>query len=133
MTTPSKHTTRKPSPKRPSTKPGPSPKAFLRFYYPEALHRKTLSLIGAIEQAEDATAYREDLAALVEELTKSGMDYYFMKPLRLAKPGFLTEQSASLGLASVQRIMGTVIHQIIGRMDGPQLLSICGSIRQLMH
>jgi hypothetical protein len=29
-------------------------------------------------------------------------------------------------------VMGSVIRNIIGRMDGPQLLSVCGSIRQLM-
>ncbi len=60
------------------------------------------------------------------------MDYYFMKPLKLAKPGFIVEQSANLGLAGVQQVMGSVIRQIVGRMDGPQLISVCGSIRHLM-
>jgi len=60
------------------------------------------------------------------------MDYYFAKQLKLAKPGFLVEQSANLGLAGVQQVMGSVIRQIIGRMDRPQVLSVCGSIRHLM-
>jgi hypothetical protein len=55
-----------------------------------------------------------------------------MKPLKLARPGFLVEQSASLGLAGVQQVIGSVVRQIIGRMDGPQLVSVCGSIRQFM-
>jgi hypothetical protein len=42
------------------------------------------------------------------------------------------EQSASLGLAGVQQVMGSVVRQIIGRMDSPQLISVCGTIRQLM-
>jgi len=66
-------------------------------------------------------------------LTRSGMDYYFMKPLRLTKPGFILEQSASLGLSGVQQVMGSVVRQVIGRMDSPQLTSLCASIRQLMH
>lgn len=66
------------------------------------------------------------------ELTNSGMDYYFMKPLKLAKAGFIVQQSANLGLAGVQQVMGAVIRNIVGRMDNPQLLSVCGSIRQLM-
>ena len=55
-----------------------------------------------------------------------------MKPLKLAKAGFIVQQSANLGLAGAQQVMGSVIRNIIGRMDRPQLLSVRGSIRQLM-
>jgi hypothetical protein len=105
---------------------------FLRFHHSAALRRKTLSVLATLEQAQDATKHRDDLADLVMELTSSGMDYYFMKPLKLASPGFVVEQSANLGLAGVRQVMGSVVRQIIGRMDGPQLVSVCGSIRQLM-
>ena len=110
----------------------PPPQPFLRFYHSEALRKKTLSLLGTVEQAEDAITHRDALARLVVELTNSGLDYFFMKQLKLAEAGFLVEQSANLGLAGVQQIMGSVIRQIIGRMNCPQLLSVCGSIRQLM-
>jgi len=118
----------KPSPKLPSAPSQP----FLRFYHSEALRKKTLSLLSTVEQAEDATSHRDALSKLVIELTSSGMDYYFMKPLKQAKPGFIVEQSANFGLAGVQQVMGSVIRQIIGRMDGPQLISVCGSIRHFM-
>jgi hypothetical protein len=65
-------------------------------------------------------------------LSNAGMDYFFVKQLKLAKPGFIVEQSANLGMAGVQQVMGSVIRKIIGRMDSAQLLSVCGSIRQLM-
>ena len=107
-------------------------KPFIRFYHAEALRTKTLSLLTTIEDAEDPTRYRDALSNLVMELTNSGMDYYFIRSLKLAKPGFIVEQSANLGLAGVQQVMGSVVRQIIGRMDGPQLLSVTGSIRQLM-
>jgi hypothetical protein len=97
-----------------------------------ALRKKTLVLLSALERAQDATTHRDALASLVVELTSGGMDYYFIKPLKLAKPGFVVEQSAKLGMTGVQQVMGSVIRQIIGRMDGPQLISVCGSIRQLM-
>jgi hypothetical protein len=121
----------KQSPKLPP-KPSAPPKPFLRFYHSEALRKKTLSLLSTLEQAQDPTSHRDALANLVVELTNSGMDYYFMKPLKLAKPGFVVEQSANLGLAGVQQVMGSVVRQIIGRMDSSQLLAVCGSIRQLM-
>jgi len=136
MTTPSRRTPvsktgRSASP--PSGQPSPDSKPFLRFHHSEALRRKTLGVIGAVEQAKDPATHRDDLADLVVELTNCGLDYYFMKQLKLAKPGFLVEQSANLGMAGTQQVMGTVIRQVIGRMGGPQLLSVCGSIRQLMR
>ena len=73
------------------------------------------------------------MASLVIELTQCGLDSYFMQPLRRAKPGFIVEQSASLGMAGAQQVISTVIRQILGRMKGPQLVSVCGSLRQMMR
>jgi hypothetical protein len=120
------------TPGRSSKPPSPSSRPFLRFYHSEGLRKKTLSLLGTLEQAEDATAHRDALADIVVELTNSGMDYYFMEPLALARPGFILQQSANLGMAGAQQVMASVIRQIIGRMDGPQLLSVCSSIRLFM-
>ena len=132
MTTPSR---RAPASKaaRPAGPPSPDSKPFLRFHHSEALRKKTLAVIVDVEQAEEPATHRDALADLVVELTNSGLDYYFMKQLKLAKPGFLVEQSANLGMLGTQQVMGTVIRQVIGRMEGPQLLSVCGSIRQLMR
>jgi hypothetical protein len=116
----------------PSEAPQSKGKPFLRFYHSEALRKKTLSVLNTLEQAQDATHHRNALADIVVQLTNSGMDYYFMKPLKLAKAGFIVQQSANLGLAGAQQVMGAVIRNIIGLMDRPQLLSVCGSIRQLM-
>ena len=107
-------------------------KPFLRFYHSDGLRKKTLSVLGTLEEAQDPATHRDALADIVVELMNSGLDYYFMKPLKLAKAGFIVQQSANLGLAGAQQVMGSVIRNIIGRMDGPQLLSVCGSIRQLM-
>lgn len=103
----------------------------LRFYHSEALRTKTLAVLTALEEADDPTEHREALAKLVAELNDAGMDYCFIRPLKLAKPGFLIEQSASLGMAGALQVIGSVVRNIIGRMDGPQLLSISASIRQL--
>ena len=109
-----------------------STKPFLRFYHSEALRAKTLAVLTTIEKAKDGKQHRDALADIVVELTDSGLEYYFMRPLKLAKAGFITEQSANLGLGAVKRVFGSVIRNIIGRMDSPQLLSVCGSIRELM-
>jgi len=121
-----------PSKRRSPTQGKPSSQPFLRFYHSEGLRKKTLSVLTTLEQARDASAHRDDLADVVVELMKSGLDYYFMQPLKLAKAGFIVEQSASLGLTGAQQVMGSVVRSIIGRMEKPQLLSVSGSIRQFM-
>jgi hypothetical protein len=120
------------APGLPAKPPARTSRPFLRFYHSEALRKRTLSLLGAIEKAPDATVHRDALADVVVDLSNCGMDYYFMGPLKLANAGFVLERSARLGMAGVQQVMATVIRQIIGRMGSPQLLSVCGSIRRFM-
>jgi hypothetical protein len=112
---------------------GPPAKPFLRVYHSVELQQKTLRVLATVESARDPTAHRADLTNLATELTSSGLHYCFVKPLKDAKAGFVLEQSASVGLVGVQQVMATVIRNIIARMDGPQLLSVCHSLRQFMR
>lgn len=124
----------KPAPrvKRPAKAPSPPGMPFLRFYHSESLRAKTLAVLTALEKAKDAKPHRSALAEVVVQLTDSGMDYYFLRPLKVAKVSFFVEQSANLGMGAAKRIFASVIRNIIGGMDNPQLLSVCGYIRQLM-
>lgn len=113
--------------------PEPSRDAFLRFHLPPLLRKKTLDVLESLEASTDPARHRKALADLVVELTRCGMDAYFMKPLVVAKAGFITEQSASLGMAGAIQVLSSVIRNIIGSMGPPQLLSVCRSIRQFMQ
>lgn len=104
---------------------------YLRFYHSEVLRTKTHTVLTALEEAPDPTLHRDALGDLVAELSDAGLNYFFMSPLKLAKPGFIVEQSASLGMAGARQVLGSVARNIIGRMDKPQLLSVSASIRQL--
>lgn len=115
-----------------SKKPAASSLPFMRFYHSEALRSKTLAVLTALENAADPTEHRAALAKLVVELNDAGMDYFFIKSLKLAKPGFIVEQSAGLGMAGALQVIGSVVRNIIGRMNGPQLLSVSASIRRLI-
>lgn len=108
-------------------------KPFLRIVHSPALRKKTLVILATVEQADDPAAHRDALADLIVELTNHGMDYCFLQPLKLAKAGFIVEQSANIGMSGVQQVMASVIRQIIGRMGAPQLRSVCKSIRTLMR
>jgi hypothetical protein len=136
MGTRSKRRSRAPgarSAKRVGDPSGPSVRPFLRFYHSEELHQKTLVVLTNLESAEDPTAHRAALADIAVELTNSGLHYYFIKPLKVAKAGFILEQTASIGMAGVQQVVAAVIRNIIGRMDGQQLLSVGDSLRQFMR
>jgi hypothetical protein len=109
-----------------------STKPFLRFYHSESLRKKTLAVLTTLERSNDGKRHRDDLANIVVELTDAGMEYYFLRPLKLAKAGFFVEKSASVGMAAATRVLGSVIRSIIGGMDDPQLLAVCSYIRQLM-
>jgi hypothetical protein len=136
MVTPSK---RRPAAKSAqSTKLAPAPsgssaKPFLRFYHSDALRKKTLAMLKTLESARDPTVHRGALADIAVELTNGGLDYFFLEPLKVAKAGFIVEQSASLGMTGVQQLMASVIRNVVGRMSGAQLLSVGKSLRQFMR
>lgn len=132
MPTSTKRTTPVAAKRAPRKSAEPSSKPFLRFHHSQELRAKTLQVLEAVEGAEKTTAYSGQLTELVLELTDSGMDQYFLQSLKATKANFVVQQSAALGLSGVQKVMGSVIRNIIGRMDDRQLLSVCGSIRKFM-
>lgn len=107
-------------------------KPFLRFHHSDKLRRKTMEVLNIVEGAEDATVHTSELTDLVLELTDVGFDQFFLQSLKDAKVGFVVQQSAVLGLAGVQKVMGAVVRKFIGRMDHQQLLSVCSAIRSFM-
>jgi hypothetical protein len=115
-----------------TVQPLPPHEPFLRFYHSDKLRVKTLAVLTTLEQAQDSTRHRTALSDIVVELTDSGMAYFFLRPLKLAKVGFVVEQSAQLGIGGVMRMMAPVIRNVIGNMDKQHLLTVCRHIRQLM-
>jgi hypothetical protein len=112
----------------------PTPaKPSLRFFHSAALRTRTNRLLAAIERDEDPAQHAGAFSALVVDLTEAGLDYYFLKPLRQAKVGFVARQTASLGMAGSLRVMSPIIRTILGGTNGAQLRVISHHIRQLMH
>ena len=107
-------------------------KPSLRFYPTKDLHARLITLLDQIEDSSDATLHRTKLSESVRELTSAGLDYYFVRVLKEARVGFVTQQSASLGLMGVQQVMAPVIRNVIGRLEHAQLQAIAQSIRLLM-
>lgn len=110
----------------------PVAKPFLRFHHSHELRVRTLEVLVTVENADKPTDYSGELTEMVLELADCGMDQYFLQSLKATKANFVVQQSAALGLSGVQKVMGTVTRNILGRMDDKQLLSVCNSIRQFM-
>ena len=104
---------------------------FLRFYHSDELRAKTLAVLTALEQASDPERHRDTLADLVAEITESGMDYNYLRALKLAKAGFVVEQSARLAMSGAVKLIGSVSRTFIARMDSGQLLIVSRHIREL--
>jgi hypothetical protein len=107
-------------------------KPSLRFPHSAALRTRTHRILAGIEQDEDATPHAGALSALVLDLTKAGLDYYFLRPLQQAKVGFVARQTAGLGMAGSLRMMSPVIRSILSGASTAQLRVIARHIRGLM-
>jgi hypothetical protein len=107
--------------------------SFLRFYLSAPLQDRLMASLAAIETATDARKHHAELSETLVEVMNEGLDYYFVRTLKLARTGFIIQQSAKLGLAGAQRVMAPVIRQIVSRMEHEQLLSVVSSIRELMR
>jgi hypothetical protein len=136
MTVPSKAAPKASAKSSPKAAPKAKPKAksaepFLRFYHSDELRAKTLAVLEALEEDSDPENHRVTLADLVEELTESGMSYYYLRALKLAKAGFVVEQSARLGMSGAVKLITSVTRKFIVRMDSAQLLVVSRHIREL--
>jgi hypothetical protein len=116
-----------------TAKPDQAAKPHLRFHYPVGLHAETIAVLTAIEEGPDTPKHHEAIAGIAARLIDAGMDYYFLRPLRLGKVGFVVEQSAGIASAGASRILATVTRNVLLRMNRTQLLAVCAHIRHLME
>lgn len=106
---------------------GPS----LRFHHAEESEVRMLAVLEALEAAENPEEHREALADLVADLTESGMDYYYLRALKLSNAGYMAQQSARMGIAGAVKMISSVSRRFIMRMDRKELLAVTGHIRSL--
>jgi len=103
----------------------------LRFYHSTELKNKTEAVISELESNPDHPKHGDAIANLVAELVEAGMDYYFVKALKQAEIGFVSEKSARLGIASAVKLISSVSRKFIVRMDMDQLSVVANHIQSL--
>jgi hypothetical protein len=110
----------------------PSTKPSLRFFHSVPLRTRTTKVLARVEGGEDPTRHSAALADLVLDLTEEGLGYYFLKPVREGKFGFIARKTAGVGLAGAMRMMSPIVRSVIGGASAPQLRVIARHIRHLM-
>jgi hypothetical protein len=108
-----------------------TPLPFLRFYHSKQLREKTELVLTTVETEPHHPRHADAVADLVTELIEAGMDYYFLKALTLAEVGFISEQSARLGMSGAVKLISSVSRKFILRMDQAQIRVVATHIRSL--
>jgi len=128
---PAKAAPKKAAAKTPAAKAS-AEKPFLRFTHAKPLRVRTLKVLDAIDTDEDPLPQRDVLGKLIVELSDAGLHFFFLEPVGKLKMGFVVNQTASLGIGSVMRVLGPTVRNIVGRMDKQQLRQVSGIMRQMM-
>ncbi|KAA3642086.1 MAG: hypothetical protein DWP95_05745 [Proteobacteria bacterium] len=103
----------------------------IRFFHSIELKEKTDAVLSELESNPDYPKHGHAMADLVAELIDAGMDYYFVKALKQAEIGFISEKSAMLGIASAVKLISSVSRKFIVRMDANQLSIVASHIQSL--
>lgn len=106
-------------------------KPSVRFFCSAGLRRRTDAVLAGIDSDDDATRHAGALSSVVVELTETGLDYYFLRPLRDAKFGFVARQTASLGMSGALRVMSPIIGRVLAGANTKQLRGVAQHIRHL--
>jgi hypothetical protein len=106
-------------------------KPSVRFFHSPALRKRTDAVLARIERDDDATQHASALSSVVVALTETGLDYYFLRPLRESRFGFMARQTANLGMSGALRVMSPIISRILGGADTAQLRGVARHIRHL--
>lgn len=104
----------------------------LRFLLSAELNEKTRSTLEMIEHSKNPSMHHHELTAVVTDLIKEGMHYYFVKPQELANVGFIGLKSSKLGIEGFLKMSTPMVKKTFSAMDDGQLLTICAFIGGLM-
>lgn len=74
----------------------------------------------------------DELYALIVELTESGLDFFFLEPLRRLKAGTMMMSMARMGIGSMLKGSKMVIHKVLKKLDDRSLANILDFIEEII-
>lgn len=75
----------------------------------------------------------EKLFNLIIELTESGLDFFFLEPLRRLRASSMMTGMARVGISSMVKASRMVIHKVLKKLDDRSLSAILDFIEEIIH
>lgn len=89
-------------------------------------------LRGVLERVRaDPGAHAAELIDVTNRLTATGLDHYFLEPLRRAGVGGMNMRAAELGISSSRKGIAAFVKRILKGMSDEQLLGLAAFIEGL--
>lgn len=98
---------------------------------PELLERAETAL-QQVRENPTRPPHVDALVTVILELTDSGLDYYFLEPLRRIEAGAMSMASARLGIAAAGRGLPTIIRRVVASLDEQQILALADFLDELL-
>jgi hypothetical protein len=107
-------------------------RSLLAFEVPSELCRRTEEVIEAIRKSADPQPHAQELIEVIIELTRTGLDSYFLLPLKRARVGSVNYGSAKLGVAAAGKSLPVLVRKVVGSVSSEQLLEIVDFLDQIL-
>lgn len=101
---------------------------------PDELRTKALYTVNELRQRGKADKDAiETLYSLIVEMTESGLDFFFLEPLRRLNAGSMLMGMARVGIGSMLKGSKMVIHKVLKKLDDRSLSNILDFIEEIIH
>lgn len=101
---------------------------------PDELRTRALYTVNELRQRGKADKDAIDtLYNLIVELTESGLDFFFLEPLRRLRAGNMMMSMAKMGIGSMLKGSKMVIHEVLKKLDDRSLANILDFIEEIIH
>ncbi|ABM19456.1 hypothetical protein [Marinobacter nauticus] len=101
---------------------------------PDELRTRALYTVSELKDRGKADKQAIDqLYELIVELTESGLDFFFLEPLRRLNAGSMMMGMAKMGISSMLKGSKMVIHKVLKKLDDRSLAAILDFIEEIIH
>ncbi|PSF10561.1 hypothetical protein C7H09_06355 [Marinobacter fuscus] len=100
----------------------------------DELRTRALYTVRELKDRGEADKQTVDqLYELIVELTESGLDFFFLEPLRRLNAGSVMMGVARVGTGSMLKGSKMVVHKVLKKLDAQSLGAILDFIEEIIH
>lgn len=99
----------------------------------DELKSRALETVNELRERDTADKEAIDkLYNLIVELTESGLDFFFLEPLRRLRAGNMMMSMARMGIGSMLKGSKMVVHKVLKKLDDRSLKDILDFIEEII-